>query len=210
MVKYYAVKSQNGNKVFVDWVQTQDFIKNNKKVTFKSFSNFDDAVSFLNDTLHSEINIVIKNNQALIFTDGSFDNKTNRYSYASIILLNDSVYELYGSEIEYLEFQNIAGEVMAVIYSLHFLHSIGISEVIINHDYIGIRAWAINSWKAKSKIAEYYKSIIDYYFNKINISFNHIFGHTNNKYNLMADALTKLGYNFDSPQIVKRKPTGSL
>ena len=67
----------------------------------------------------------------------------------------------------------------------------GFEEIDIYHDYEGISKWCLGLWKANKpgtiKYREYYLSIKD----KLKVNFIKVKGHSNDKYNDLADELAK-------------------
>jgi ribonuclease HI len=78
----------------------------------------------------------------------------------------------------------------------------GYERIKIYYDYEGLRKWLSGEWAAKSDVAKMYVSV---YTNKfadlVQVNFEKVKGHSNNKYNDKADELAKkaLSDNFRVP-----------
>lgn len=142
------------------------------------------------------MNKSIKNTNTLAveaYVDGSYNSRTNEFSYGMIILRN-------GEELKYAEkyadkemasMHNVAGEIKGAEAAMRYAVENSLKEIIIYHDYEGIAKWCLGEWKANKEGTKAYKEYYDSVKNKVDITFVKVAGHSNNKYNDIADELAK-------------------
>ncbi len=123
--------------------------------------------------------------------DGSFYN--GEYSYGVVILRDGTETCFSGKDNDPLlaGMHNVAGEIKGAEAAMRYALEEGLGEIVIYHDYEGIAKWCLGEWKTNKEgtkaYKEYYKSLKD----KVNIRFVKVKGHSNDKYNDMADMLAK-------------------
>ena len=134
--------------------------------------------------------------KVVIYTDGSYNTKTNVGSWAYVMLKNGvKIHEASGKTKEnFLVSRNIAGECTAVLKALQYCNANNIMNVEIHHDLEGVQKWAksINGekrWKATSEITKIYQTWFDKYNQKINVDFVHVKGHSGETWNDYVDNL---------------------
>lgn len=97
------------------------------------------------------------------------------------------------SNDDMVSMHNVAGEIMAVTLLCEYAMKLpDCTDLVINYDYEGIEKWATGAWRAKNNwtraYAGYIRTVVS---KKINVSFNHIKGHTGNAGNEAADKFAK-------------------
>lgn len=196
-MKYYAVKKDSGNAIYTSWDECKSAISGEKGVKYKSFSTLDEAKAYLEDSDIWKETIAndIKKGFVVSFCDGSFDRSLKRYSYGAVIIdlnFNEHFINGYGDNEKYLSSHNVAGEVFGVLNSLDWAKKNGCKKIKIYHDYNGLSKWVMGEWKANSDIAKTLKKEFeDNYKNEMEVVFEKVKGHSNNKYNDKADALAR-------------------
>lgn len=127
------------------------------------------------------------------YVDGSYNSETNEFSYGMVILLN-------GEELKYAEkyddkelatMHNVAGEIKGAEAAMRYAVENSLASIIIYHDYEGIAKWCLGEWKVNKEGTKAYKGYYESIKDKVSISFVKVTGHSNNKYNDMADELAK-------------------
>lgn len=196
--KYYAVRKGFKVGIFDNWEECKQSVQKYSSAEYKSFKRYEDAVKFING---EEDNNTITDTDIAesykVYCDGSCNRDKHIYSYGSVILNpNDEVivrmYQGYENN-EFAQFANIAGECFGVLESLEYCKEHNISKVIIYHDYLGVKMWALGSWQTNSAISKYYSDKIKEYRELIDFKFIWIKGHNKNHYNEEADQLAKMG-----------------
>ncbi len=187
-MKYYAIKGKETNKIFDKWEDAKKYIALGNIISYKSFTSIEEANAYLNDEEFDDNVIGIK-----AYIDGSYDIKTENYSFGGVLIYNDMIYKFnkkYEKD-EFSSYRNVAGEIKGAGYIINHAINLGIKELHLYYDYLGIEKWWDFSWKAKSKIGILYQDFALKNKNKINVIFHKIKSHTNNKYNDLADKLAK-------------------
>lgn len=187
-VKYYAVKTNEENKIFSSWDECKEFIKGKKGVAHKSFSSLEDANAFLNGE-----EIVPNYDLPTAYIDGSYHLKTEEYSFGAVLIIDQKLYQFkkkYDKD-EFSTYRNVAGEIKGAGFIIKYAINHHIKEMNLYYDYEGIEKWYTGSWKANSMIALKYVEFKEQVKNDIIIHFYKVKSHTNNKYNDMVDHLAK-------------------
>lgn len=130
------------------------------------------------------------------YTDGSYKMDSNRnygvgWGYVLLDEGDNIIHQDYGTFDEYIEQRNVSGEVFAVISLIMYCEENGVQELEIYHDYVGIEHWVTGVWRAKNEMTMRYRDFMQ--DSPIKITFNHVRGHTGNKWNEYVDKLAKRG-----------------
>ena len=186
-MKYYVVKKGNKPGLYNNWEDCKKEILGYKGAVYKSFSDYNDAINYLNDNLEEF------NDDVICYIDGSFDIKTNNYSFGGILINKGNKFTFKKAFMadEFSKYRNVAGEIKGAAYIMNYCYKNNILSLTLCYDYIGIEKWYDGSWQAKSDIAILYTYFIKNIKDKLSIKFVKIKSHTNNKYNELADKLAK-------------------
>ncbi len=186
--KFYAVKCQEGNRLFTSWEEAKEYLVGKKNVLHQSFLTEEEAVRFL-----KEEPFQIPTSMPVAYIDGSYDVKTGCYAFGGVLLLEDKCYT-FSKKYEadcYSSFRNVAGEIKGAGFILQYCIRLNIKEVTIVYDYVGIEKWFTGKWKANSLIAQNYVAFAKQIQNRIKVHFVKVKSHSNNPYNDQADRLAK-------------------
>lgn len=186
--KYYAVMDKDNKLIFDSWDKAQEIIPKLKAPKYKSFSTREEAEAFLNGEVFTE-----KLLGPTAYVDGSYDSKTEAYSFGGVLLVDGKSYKFkkkYKRD-DYSSMRNVAGEIKGAGYIIQYAINHGLKELHIYYDYLGIEKWYTGQWKANSTIAKEYVQFASNAKAKIKIYFHKVKSHTNNHYNEMADKLAK-------------------
>ena len=130
---------------------------------------------------------------AVAYVDGSYDKVSGDFSYGMVILYQGEEQtfceRLHDEELALMH--NVAGEIKGAEAAMRYALTEGYSKLIIYHDYEGIAKWCNGAWKANKEGTKAYKAYYESVCDKIAIEFVKVKGHSNDKYNDMADALAK-------------------
>lgn len=137
---------------------------------------------------------------ATAYVDGSYNIRTKQFSYG-IVFFTGAVdsdgnrQELHFSKAfdheEMAEMRNVAGEITGAAQAMKIAGKLGISELCIYHDYEGVAKWCTGEWKAKKPWTQKYRDFYLQMSETVQITFVKVRGHSNDKYNDLADELAR-------------------
>lgn len=188
ILKYYAVKNGFKTGIFTSWEECQKQVNGYKNACFKSFSVLEDAKIYLKDE-EKEVDLI----DAVAYVDGSYDVKTNRYSFGCVFFYQGQEYQ-YNKAFDDENFalmRNVSGEIKGAAFIIQFCINRGIKKLHLYYDYEGIEKWYTGIWQAKKKETQMYRDFALKAKEKIEVVFHKVKGHSNNKYNDLADRLAK-------------------
>ena len=194
---FYAIKKGHKTGVFDNWADAQAATAGFSGAEFRKYKTKEEAAAYLEDrdVWAEKVSEDNKNGYLVAFTDGSYDKDLNRYSYGVCLILPDGTETgicAYGSNKDYIESNNIIGEIFGVINALDWAVSNGFEKIKIYHDYEGIPKWLSGEWTAKSKVSKMFVGLYRSKFDGIlQIEFIKVPGHSNVPYNEKADQLAK-------------------
>lgn len=203
---YYAVRKGIIPGIYSSWELCKSMVSGFPGAEYKKFDNIDKAEKFMMDCAHEnpkiekeepEVVIPESENGVSIYVDGSY--RDGIYSYGYVILDHNKniLAQRYGKGNDPVAatMNNVAGELSAVMRACLEAKNLGYKEIIIVHDYTGIREWPLGKWKAKNCCVQQYVEFMHTLAQKHNIKvyFKKVKGHNCNKYNDLADALAKRG-----------------
>lgn len=137
----------------------------------------------------------------VVYTDGSvsieeIDGVENiRYSYGFLIVDNNQIVhedcgEGFNKEASVL--RNVAGELSAVMKGLLCVkEKYPNKKMYVFHDYHGVSAWVLGSWKAKNPLVKQYVEFMKKSESHVSFEFVEVTGHKGNKFNVRADKLAR-------------------
>ena len=188
-MKYYAVRKGRNPGIYTSWDSCLKEVKGFSGAIYKSFKSKEDALAFLND---EEKQIKVDSDTVIAYVDGSFNLPEKTYG-AGVVLIKDGNEEYFKESYtdSFYTHRNVAGEVKASELAINLAIEKGYEKIIIYHDYQGIKSWADGDWKTNNELTKSYKAFIDEKRKVIGIGFVKVKGHSNDKYNDLADRLAK-------------------
>jgi len=188
-MKYYAVRKGKTPGIYTNWDDCKIQVHGFKGAIYKSFKNLKDAENFLNP---KDEDAKIDKNTAIAYVDGSFKEKDMAYGSGVVYMTKNGIEEFYERyEDSFACHRNVSGEVKASELAIQKAIEDGKEKIYIYHDYQGISSWAEGEWKANNDLTKSYKAFIENAKKKIEIHFVKVKGHSNDKYNDLADKLAK-------------------
>ncbi len=132
-------------------------------------------------------------NSDYAFVDGSYNNQTGVYGYGGFVVAlgEKHVISGSGSEPEMASMHNVAGEVLGSMEAIKKAMELGVKELDIYYDYMGIEMWATGAWKRNKKGTIAYYDFIRSVEGKIKLNFIKVKGHSGILGNEEADKLAK-------------------
>ena len=137
---------------------------------------------------------------AIAYVDGSYNTVTKVFAYGIVFFTGATDSEGNRQELHYsqafshpelAEMRNVAGEIMGSAQAMKIARTLNIKDLVIYHDYEGIAKWCTGEWKAKKEWTKKYRDFYNEVSNDVNISFVKVKGHSNDKYNDLADELAR-------------------
>ena len=125
------------------------------------------------------------------YVDGSY--YKGQFSYGMVILNGDEELH-FGEKVDdsdLAQMHNVAGEIKGAEAAMRYAVDNGYDSIRIYHDYEGIARWCLGEWKTNKEGTRAYKAFYDSIKDKLNVKFIKVKGHSNDKYNDLADMLAK-------------------
>ena len=192
--KFYVVRKGRNTGIFNTWDECKQQVLGYSGADYKSFTTLEEANAYLNIPVKKNKDY---SNYFKVYTDGSNIGNTI-YSFGFVLLDKDEniicqAYQGFDTN-EYSKHRNIAGECFGVLKALEYCVNNNINNILVYHDYIGLKKWADEDWQTNTPISQMYVREIQGFKDKgLNFEFVWIKGHNGNKWNNIADKLAKLG-----------------
>lgn len=187
--KYYAVRKGHRTGIFYNWDDCRNAVSGYPGAEYKGFQTLEEAQQFLGTG--SIAGSEFPENYA--FVDGSFNTVTSVYGYGGFLMAKGKRYELQGSgdDPSMASMRNVAGEVLGSTKAMELAVSLGLSELTIYYDYMGIEMWATGSWKRNKEGTIAYHSYVQSIKDQLTLHFVKVKGHSGIEGNEEADRLAK-------------------
>ena len=196
--KYYAVKAGKKPGIYESWTACKSMVDGYKGAIYKGFMTYGEAKAFLDGGRIKEVGeekTAAKGQlpEIYAFVDGSFNVAEKRYGYGGFLVHQGQkeVLQGAGDDAEMASMRNVAGEILGSMAAMKRAVELGLPELTIYYDYMGIEMWATGMWKRNKEgtIAyyEYVQSIKD----AIRLHFVKVRGHSGVEGNEEADQLAK-------------------
>ncbi|WP_026389617.1 viroplasmin family protein [[Acholeplasma] multilocale] len=203
--KFYAVKRGYKTGVYDTWDACLKQVDGFKGAVYKSFPNPKDAWDFvrgISGTSSSKTPVAKPSPSprpvgledlvsATAYTDGSYNNSEQTYSYGAIVIWQNKEYTFSQrfKNPALAAMRNVAGELEGAKKAMKFAFDNKIQYLTLYHDYQGIAAWALGTWKANLEATKAYQEFYKQISTKVNVHFEWVKGHSGDYYNDVADRL---------------------
>lgn len=204
--KFYAVRKGKVPGIYSSWDACKRMVDGYPGAIYKSFKSKKEAedfvaggVSVAQSTAQTES--VTETATDYAFVDGSFNIATGVYGFGGFLVAGEERYVLQGAgqEADMASMRNVAGEILGSMAAMRKALELGLREITIYYDYLGIEMWATGGWKRNKSgtIAyyEYVQSIRD----RLAIHFVKVKGHSGVEGNEEADRLAKEAVGINEP-----------
>lgn len=125
------------------------------------------------------------------YVDGSFNKYTNVCGYGGFLINGNDTYILTGTCADCTHPSHIVGEVEGAMMAVKCAEELGIRNLEIRYDYLGIEKWALSEWETKKDFTRAYKEFMNSPERKVKLSFTKVPAHTGVKGNEFADVIAK-------------------
>lgn len=139
-----------------------------------------------------------------IYVDGSYNPQTAHWGGGAAILDDEETEVLHTIQVTDFDSngsRQINGELASSIMSLEYVlnHSDQFEDkkIVIYYDYLGIEKWATDEWAARKDVSRDYSIRVKNLIlalkvmHQIEVSFHKVKAHSSDKYNDLADQLSK-------------------
>lgn len=197
--KYYAVRVGKKPGIYRTWEQCKSVVDGYPGAQYKSFKNLEEAEEFVGTADEKEAGdnakaaCGLEEIQAYAFVDGSYHAVTGVYGYGGF-LVHDGKREILqgcGNDAEMASMRNVAGEICGSMAAMKKAVELGLEDLIIYYDYMGIEMWAKGLWKRNKKGTIAYYDYAQEMQKRLNIHFVKVKGHSGIEGNEEADRLAK-------------------
>ena len=170
--KYYAVKKGKVPGIYFNWNDCKAMVDGYQGAVYKSFKTIEEAEKFIN---------------------GEKIKATHTYGYGGFLVTDHEKYVLQGADndAEMATMRNVAGEIKGAEAAVKKAIELGIKELGIYYDYMGIEMWATGAWKRNKAGTIAYHEYIMSVKDKIKLTFVKVKGHSGVEGNEEADKLAK-------------------
>jgi len=190
--KYYAVRAGRKPGIYHSWGAAKEQVHGYQGAIYRSFKTLEEAQTFINPQLTT--NQATADDTVIAYVDGSFEKKTERYSFGAVLIQNNEVIQTLsrvGDTPKYQSSRQIAGEVFGALHAIHWAIKNRYKKIIIHYDYLGIEKWALGEWKANKDVSKDYVETYRKLAPKIDIQFVKVKAHSGVEYNELADQVAK-------------------
>lgn len=191
--KYYAVKKGKVPGIYYTWDDCKKMVDGYPGAVYKSFKTIEEANAFIGGNVVEEKNDNTKNDNAFAFVDGSYNQVTGVYGFGGFLMCDGKKHVLQGNgnDEEMASMRNVAGEILGCVAAVKKAIELGLPEVDVYYDYMGIEMWATGGWKRNKAGTIAYYDFIKSVENQITINFVKVKGHSGVEGNEEADRLAK-------------------
>lgn len=213
--KYYAVRTGKKPGIYQSWDDCKAMVHGYPGAVYKSFKSLAEAEAFLGDIGEiaagaggqkagendaEEWGRTIADDTAAgmfpeiyAFVDGSYNAATKVYGYGGFLIHHGKkeILQGFGSEEEMASMRNVAGEILGSMAAVRKAIELGIDELTVYYDYLGIEMWATGAWKRNKKGTIAYYEYMQSARQRIALHFVKVKGHSGVDGNEEADRLAK-------------------
>ena len=204
--KYYAVRVGKTPGIYMTWDACKAMVDGYPGAKYKGFESIAEAEAFLEGIAYATLDssdtlcdVQVEANKAYAFVDGSFNVATGVYGYGGFLVIGGEKHILQGAgdEEEMASMRNVAGEILGSMAAVEKAMELGVEELVIYYDYMGIEMWATGDWKRNKAGTIAYYEFMQKVKNQISLTFVKVKGHSGIDGNEEADRLAKEAVGID-------------
>lgn len=188
-MQFYSVAKGKIPGIYNTWNKAKEQINGYSGAVFKKFNTMNEAKNFIEINNIKEDKIIELTDSYDVYTDGSSINYIGGYGF--VVLKNNIIQSLHKGRVPYKKSTNNIAELYAIFKAIETLKD----NMVIYTDSLYAMNVITKVWNNNTNY-----ELINEIQNMIkgkNIKFNHIKGHSGNKYNELADKLANEGREED-------------
>lgn len=202
--KFYAVRKGKVPGIYSSWDACKRMVDGYPGAIYKSFKSRQEAEKFVAGgsgilTEKPQTDVVPVTDYA--FVDGSFNITTSVYGFGGFLVAGKERYVLQGSgeDEDMASMRNVAGEILGSMAAMEKALALGLREITIYYDYLGIEMWATGGWKRNKTGTIAYYDYVQSIRDRLSIHFVKVKGHSGVEGNEEADRLAKEAVGINEP-----------
>lgn len=199
--KFYAVKKGKVPGVYTTWDACRRMVHGFPGAVYKSFPTREEAEAFADvaaseDGGNQSVDVTPEN---YAFVDGSFNSATSVYGFGGFLVTHEERYVISGNgnDPQMASMRNVAGEVLGSMAAVEKALELGLKDLTIYYDYMGIEMWATGAWKRNKQGTIAYYDFMQSIKDQISLHFVKVKGHSGVEGNEEADRLARKAAGVD-------------
>lgn len=215
--KFYGVKKGRVPGVYTSWDACKAQVMGFSGAIYKGFPTKAEAENFveisaitedgqaevftekrqiMTESFQPDIEYILQGKDkdtAVAYVDGSYHNGTKEFSYGAVIAYQGEEFH-FSKKVDSKDLasmRNVAGEIKGAECAMQFAMDHKCKKIYIYHDYEGIARWCLGEWKTNKEGTKAYREFYLKASKEVEIHFVKVKGHSNDKYNDLADELAK-------------------
>lgn len=197
--KVYAVRNGKTPGIYQTWAQCKEQVHGFPGAVFKSFPTLAQAEAYMGlpgaagEEKSGDGEPDGSQTEAVAYVDGSYQADRKQFS-CGVVVFHDGKEEHFSElydDPELAQMRNVAGEIKGSQKAIQYCLDHQIKSVTIFHDYEGIAKWCTGEWQTKKEGTRAYKAFYEQAKKELDIRFVKVKGHSEDKYNDLADQLAK-------------------
>lgn len=187
--KFYAVRKGRTPGIYNTWDICKSMTEGFQGAEYKSFKTREEAESYMSGGSV----VSAEEPKCYAFVDGSYNIAAKVYGYGGFLMIDGQKEYIQGSgdDEEMASMRNVAGELEGSMAAIRRAVELGVAELTIYYDYMGIEMWATGAWKRNKMGTIAYHDYINSIRDQITLHFVKVKGHSGVTGNEEADKLAK-------------------